>query len=292
MARALLAPLDRPLVLGELTLQVEAAAGVVVLDEDSSGEQLLQSADLALEEAWRAPGRVASFGSGTGSGAGLSLLLPDLRAALEHGDLVLHYQPQVDIASGRVTAVEALVRWQHPVHGLIAPGAFIPLAERTGFIARVTRYVVDQALERCAHWRAAGTDVAVAVNLSVQDLLDPGLVEFVRGALERYGLPASALELEVTETDAMVDPERSVATMAALASLGVALSVDDFGTGYSSLSYLGRLPVTPPEDRPGVRRGHARGRGERGDRGRDARPGAAAGAAGGRRGSRGRRDLP
>ena len=242
-ARALLAPLDRPLVIGELTLQVEAAAGVVFLDEDSSSEQLLQSADLALEEARRAPGRVASFGSGTGSGAGLSLLLPDLRAALEHGDLVLHFQPQVDIASGHVTAVEALVRWQHPVHGLVAPGAFIPLAERTGFIGRITRYVLDQALELCAQWRTAGTDVAVAVNLSVQDLLDPGLVEFVRRALERHGLPPSALELEVTETDAMVDPERSVATMAALASLGVTLSVDDFGTGYSSLAYLGRLPV-------------------------------------------------
>lgn len=243
VARALLATLDRPLALDDLTLQMAAAAGVVPLDDSSSADQLLQSADLALEDARRTPGRVASFGAGTGSGAGLALLLPDLRAALEHRDLVLHFQPQVDIASGRVTAVEALVRWQHAVHGLIAPGAFIPLAERTGFIARITRYVLDEVLEQCARWWADGMSIAVAVNLSVQDLLDPGLVEFVRRALERHGLAASALELEVTETDAMVDPEQAVATMAALASLGVTMSVDDFGTGYSSLSYLGRLPV-------------------------------------------------
>lgn len=242
-ARTLLESVERPLALDEISLQVGAAAGVVLLDDDSTAEQLLQRAHLALDEASRTAGRVASFGSGTESGAGLSLLLADLRAALEHGDLVLHFQPQVEVASGRVTALEALVRWQHPAHGLVAPGAFIPLAERTGFISRITRYVVDEALTWCAAWRASGMCVAVAVNLSVQDLLDPGLVEHVRGALERHGLEGSALELEVTETDAMVDPERAVATMAALASLGVTLAIDDFGTGYSSLSYLGRLPA-------------------------------------------------
>jgi diguanylate cyclase (GGDEF)-like protein len=241
--RTLLSSLDSPLVLGELTLRVTAAAGVVIVGEDGSGEQLLQGADLALGEAWQAPGRVASRSSGDGSGAGLALLLPDLRAALENGDLVLHFQPQVGIASARVTGVEALLRWQHPTHGLIAPGAFIPLAERTGFIVRITRYVLDAAMAHCASCRAGGVSLAVAVNLSVHDLLDPGLVDFVSEALTRHGLPASALELEVTETDAMVDPQRSVATMTGLAALGVVLSVDDFGTGYSSLSYLGRLPV-------------------------------------------------
>jgi len=156
---------------------------------------------------------------------------------------VLHYQPQVELATGRVVGVEALARWAHPQYGLLGPDAFVQAAEETGLIGRLTQYVLDTALGQCARWRDDGLSLRVAVNLSVRNLLDPGLVDDVRTALRRHGLDATALELEITEGSAMVDPRRSIQVLAALRELGVALSVDDYGTGHSSLAYLQRLPV-------------------------------------------------
>ena len=168
----------------------------------------------------------------------------ELPRALADGELVVHFQPQVEMDTGRVMAFEALVRWNHPAHGLLGPATFIPAAERTGLITRVTAYVLDAALAELARWRADGMDLAVAVNLSVHDLLDPGLVGEVGAALERHAVPPEKLDLELTETMAMVDRRRAVATLSGLAELGVKLSVDDFGTGYSSLGYLRGLPVS------------------------------------------------
>ena len=155
----------------------------------------------------------------------------------------MYYQPQVDLRTGRVFGVEALVRWQHPEHGLLPPVAFIPAAERTGLIRPLTSFVLNSALGQLSTWHSAGRDLRVAVNLSVRNLLDRGFVDDVCQALARHGVAESSLDLEITETMAMVDPARSIEVLGSLDALGVVLSVDDYGTGYSSLDYLQRLPV-------------------------------------------------
>ena len=175
------------------------------------------------------PDRLAPFG--------------ELRRAIENDELSVHYQPQVDISSGQVTGVEGLVRWQHTVHGLLPPDDFIPLAEHTGLIRPLTWSVLRMTVRACQRWRAAGLDLTVAVNLSVRSLLDEDLVAQLDRLLADAGLPASALELEITETTVMADPERSLAALADLRGLGVRLSIDDYGTGQASLAYLNRLPV-------------------------------------------------
>ena len=237
--------LERPLELPDLSVSVEVCVGALVLPDDGADPVLaLRRADVALSVARARAGRTARYGAEMESGDTLGpLLIGELREALEHGDVVVHFQPQVQIGSGRVFGVEALVRWQHPRHGLLGPDTFIPAAEQMGLIGPLTQYVLDNALSQCAHWRREGLDLTVAVNLSVRNLLDPGLVDDVRSTLERHGLEAGALELEITEGSAMVDPRRSIQALGALAALGVTLSIDDYGTGYSSLAYLQRLPV-------------------------------------------------
>ncbi|WP_374430067.1 sensor domain-containing protein [Ideonella dechloratans] len=171
-------------------------------------------------------------------------LARELRWAVERGELVLHYQAQMDARSERVVGLEALVRWQHPQRGLVPPGRFIPIAEETGLIREIGRWVLDEALRQTAAWRATGLCVVpVAINLSVSQFRDPGLPEEVAQALRRHDLPAHLLELELTESVAMEDSDFTIARIASLKQLGVTLSIDDFGTGYSSLSYLKRFTV-------------------------------------------------
>jgi diguanylate cyclase (GGDEF)-like protein len=238
--------LERPLELPDLSVSVEVAVGALVLPADGTEAELaLLRADAALSAARMRPGRTACYGSDIeGAGTLAPLVIRDLREAIEHGDLVLHYQPQVQILTGRVLGVEALVRWQHPRHGLLGPDTFIPAAEQSGLIGPLTQHVLDSALRQCARWLCEGLDLTVAVNLSVRNLLDPGLVEDVREALLRHGLAARSLELEITETSAMVDPRRSIEVLGELARMGVKLSIDDYGTGHSSLAYLQKLPVS------------------------------------------------
>ena len=166
-------------------------------------------------------------------------LAPELRRAIPAGELVLHYQPKLDVRTGRPAGVEALVRWDRPGHGLVAPDVFIGLAERTGLIRPLTTWVLERAVADQARWAAAGHRIAVAVNLSTRAIL-PGVVDDVAALLARG---AGELELEITESAAMHDLEGSLAVLGSLAALGVRLSVDDFGTGHSSLAYLERLPV-------------------------------------------------
>jgi len=237
--------LERPLELPDLSVSVQVAVGALVLPEDGAETELaLLRADAAVSTARMRPGRTACYvGDTEGTGTLAPLVIRDLREAIEHGDLVVHYQPQVQILSGRVLGVEALVRWQHPRHGLLGPDTFIPAAEQSGLIGPLTQHVLDSALHQCARWLREGLDLTVAVNLSVRNLLDPDLVEDVRSALRRHGLPTRSLELEITETSAMVDPRRSIEVLGALARMGVKLSIDDYGTGHSSLAYLQKLPV-------------------------------------------------
>ncbi len=234
-----------PFALSGLSVSVGGAVGIAVAPGDArTAPELLIRADLALVAARERRERVAHYAEQMESGATLtSQLMTELRAAMEDNQVVVHYQPQVELLTGRVYGVEALVRWLHPEHGLLGPAAFVPAAEHTGLIRLLTQYVLDRSLTQSALWRAAGRDLSVSVNLSVRNLLDPGFVTDVRRALERHKVGPASLELELTETMAMVDPDRSVEVLGALDDLGVLLSVDDYGTGYSSLAYLQRLPV-------------------------------------------------
>jgi EAL domain-containing protein (putative c-di-GMP-specific phosphodiesterase class I) len=170
-------------------------------------------------------------------------LVEELRAALTTGQLVLHHQPQVDVRTGRTLGAEALVRWAHPVRGLLGPAQFLPLAEAHGLMGALTDEVLRQAVAQAADWRRRGLDLRISVNLSASNLLDTDLPHRVAGLLADAGLPAESLVLEVTETVLMGDAERSLAVVTALTALGLTVSIDDFGTGYSSLSYLRDLPV-------------------------------------------------
>ncbi len=237
--------LNEPFELSDVRVSVDALVGVALAPDDGTEPaELLQRADVALSAARNRPERVARYSGRMPSEGSLTPhLVSELSAAIADGHIVLHYQPQVDLRTGRVRGVEALVRWQHPVHGLLPPDAFIPAAERTGLIRPLTLHVLDRALEQAALLNGQGRPVVVSVNLSVRDLLDASFPAEVADALARHRVDTSLLELEVTETMAMVDPNRSLEVLRGLADLGVALAVDDYGTGYSSLAYLQRLPV-------------------------------------------------
>ncbi len=231
--------------LSDVSISVDALVGVAVgPDDGSDGAELLQRADVALSAARNRPEGVARYtGRMTSDGALAPHLMSELSRAIEQHEIVVHYQPQVDVATGAVRGVEALVRWQHPVHGLLPPAAFIPAAERTGLIRPLTLYLLDEVLTQFVAWREAGATLRIAANLSARDLLDPSFARHVADLMARHGVDRDSLELELTETMAMVDPARSLEVLQALARLGVDLAIDDFGTGYSSLAHLQRLPV-------------------------------------------------
>jgi diguanylate cyclase (GGDEF)-like protein len=228
-----------------LSLALEASVGVAVQpDHADSIEGLLRCADVAMYHAKQAHAGLAVYDAEADRHTPARLtLLAELREALERRELVLHFQPVAELDSGRVRRVEALVRWQHPRHGLLYPDSFIPAAEQTGLIKPLSLYVIDAALRQCRAWRDDGWDVSVAVNLSARNLLDLELPADVTRLLRTWGLPPDALELELTETTVMVDPGRSLRVLGGLAEMGVRLAIDDYGTGYSSLAYLRRLPV-------------------------------------------------
>lgn len=234
-----------PFHLTELTVTVDVAVGIALAPDDAgTAAELLQRADVALSAARERRELVARYAEGMESGGPLTpQLMSELITAIDADQVVVHYQPQVALETGTVLGVEALVRWEHPEHGMLGPLAFVPAAERTGLIRQLTLHVLDRSLAQAAHWRTEGRTICVSVNLSVRNLLDPHFVDDVRRALERHRIPATQLELEITETMAMLDPHRSVEVLGALDELGVMLSVDDYGTGYSSLAYLQRLPV-------------------------------------------------
>jgi EAL domain-containing protein (putative c-di-GMP-specific phosphodiesterase class I) len=161
-----------------------------------------------------------------------------LRRALQRDELRLYYQPEVSLSQGRMIAFEALVRWEHPERGLLQPSEFVPLAEETGLIVEIGEWVLNEACRQIAAWRRMGADMDVAVNVSARQLIQPDIVDVVRGALERSGLPAEALCLEITESAVMHDPEAALATLTLVKELGVKVALDDFGVGFSSLAQL------------------------------------------------------
>ncbi len=246
MAHRLRAALHAPFLVDELLLDVEVSIGVAWTPDDGSDlDTLVQHADLAMAQAKSARAGIACFRDIRGAISPTDLgMLGDLRRALDdEQQLDVHYQPIVDLAQDRTVGVEALFRWNHPVRGSVPPSAFIPAAEETSLIHRLTDHVLDRALATLAGWIASGRPVRMSVNLSPRALVDPSLIARVDGALQRHGVPPGLLCLEITEETLVDDPDRAIATMHRLKDLGVLLSIDDFGTGYSSMSYLKHLPV-------------------------------------------------
>jgi len=227
-------------------LDVEASIGIALSPwHGTDTEELLRNADIAMYAAKeRKAGAVVFAPTEHGTAPSRITVLGDLRRALDGSEeLFLHYQPKYTLDGERIEGLEALLRWQHPVEGAIPPGEFIPVAEGTGIILRLTERVLELALAQMRRWLDAGHAVPVAVNLSTRCLLDAGLPELVQRLLTGHGVPAALLRLEVTESAVMGDATRCMQVLQRLHDLGVKLSIDDFGTGYSSMAYLRRLPV-------------------------------------------------
>jgi diguanylate cyclase (GGDEF)-like protein/PAS domain S-box-containing protein len=246
VAQRLLEVLQLPASVGTLELAVPASIGIAVAEIGTTPQDLLRDADIAMYTAKaKGKGRYEVFDSSMRVRATQRLeFRAELSGALERDELHLDYQPIIDVATGRIVSVEALLRWHHPERGIIPPLEFIPFAEESGLIVPIGRWVIETACHEAATWQSvAGWPVAVAVNVSGTQLSDPELVPHVRGALERSGLAPESLVLELTETVLMEDTVQTIRVLEALKEIGVRISVDDFGTGYCSLAYLRRFPV-------------------------------------------------
>jgi diguanylate cyclase (GGDEF)-like protein len=235
----------RPFALRGVAVDLEASIGVALYPVHGTDfGTLVQRADVAMYDAKRGRFGVATYSAERDPYSADRLgLLAELRRAITGDELVLHYQPKVALGSGEVIGVEALVRWQHPTRGLLPPVDFVPLAERTGAVAGLTRWVVGSALAQSRAWRDQGIDLPIAVNLAAANIVDAGLPDAIAGLLELHGVPGDRLECEISEHTVMADPVRATDVLARLRALGVRLSLDDFGTGHSSLAYLKQLPL-------------------------------------------------
>lgn len=245
VAGRVMAELAAPTRVGALELEVTASAGAVTAPDDGTvADVLLRHAEVAMYEAKGGPVPVVRYEAAHDPYSPRRLsLMADLGRAIDEGTLSVHFQPQVRIPDGRPVAVEALLRWTHPVWGPISPSEFMAAAEHTRLVRPISRFVLDTALHQCADWRAAEAVLAVSVNLSARNLAEPDLPDDVASLLDMYGLPSDALVVEITESAIAEDPARATATLERLAALGVTVSVDDFGIGYSSLGRLTVLPV-------------------------------------------------
>lgn len=247
LAERMLIALLPPFEIHATALHVTASIGISLYPNDGEDSgTLLKHADAAMYRAKEMGGNTFQFYSAEmGSHAMKRLTLEnDLRMALERAEFVLHYQPQVDIETGRVVGVEALLRWQHAERGLVDPPDFIPLLEETGLIAPVGSWVLETALAQLRDWHRAGwQSLAIAVNLSSRQFHEPGLAERLAGCVQKHALPAHCVELEITESTLLQHIPATTATLEKLSELGFGIALDDFGTGYSSLSYLRRFPI-------------------------------------------------
>ncbi len=237
---------QQPLVVDQMTLEVGASIGISRFPLDGSdASALLRRADIAMYKAKEDHSTCKLYEAEMDRHSARRLtVLSDFRRALKAEEFVVHYQPIVEVGDSHPRGAEGLVRWEHPDMGLIPPSDFIPIAEQSGLIGLLTRHVLERAIEQCAGWRQLGAELTVSVNLSVRDLLDRDLPGEIERMLSAYRLPSEALQLEITESMIMSDPERALATVSALREAGVEISVDDFGTGYSSLANLKRLPIS------------------------------------------------
>jgi diguanylate cyclase (GGDEF)-like protein len=246
VAKKILDNITAPFQIGDREITVTASLGISIYPWDGEDEEtLIRNADIAM---YRAKEEGNSFRLYAPE---MNLVVhevmemeTDLRRALERNELLLHYQPKINLETGTITGAEALLRWKHPVRGMILPGIFIPLAEETGLIQPIGEWVLQHICHQIKSWQAQGLPIVpIAANLSARQFRTDDLGETVRRILQDSGLPPHLLELELTESMIMRDPQSAAATMQQLNTLGVSLALDDFGTGYSSLNYLRRFPV-------------------------------------------------
>jgi diguanylate cyclase len=244
VAQRISARLVEPFQLGAVRAQIGASIGIAEMPRDATDMPgLLQCADLAMYRAKLALKPFAIYTEELDGHGNRVQFIEELREAVLNGDLELHYQPQVDLHSGHLVGVEALARWSHPRLGYVPPVEFLPLAEEAGLMDVLTELVLERALTQCARWRAAGTELAVSVNISTTNLENPDFATIVERLLLASGLPPEALVLEITETTAIIEFDRCKQVIEELRDLGLVVSVDDFGAGFTSLAYLSSLAV-------------------------------------------------
>jgi diguanylate cyclase (GGDEF)-like protein len=245
VAQRLMARLEEPFVLHAVSVRISASIGIASAPTDAADSiGLLRCADLAMYRAKVGPAAFEIYRHDIDDAGNRLRLVEELREAVESGRFELHYQPQVDLHTGEITAVEALVRWPHPRLGMVPPLDFLPLAEEAGLMQSLTALVLEQAVTQCAAWHAAGQRLTVSVNVSATNLLDAGFGDTVTAVLARHHLPPSALILEITETTIIRDFDLCKLVIAQLRGLGLGVSIDDFGAGFTSLAYLGGLAVS------------------------------------------------
>jgi len=236
---------EPPVVVGDVPLAVDGTVGIAFYPKDGGdAEALLKHAEVAMQTAkqWRV-GTLAYSPAVDPHDPEQLKLVAALRQADERNELALHYQPKVDLTTSAAVGFEALAYWQHPTRGLLPPGAFVPVAERTGSIRHLSRAVLRRAVTQVAEWKNMGVDVTIAVNLTPVDLLDLDLPLQLEELLRERGVDPERLCIEVTESSVMGDPERAKAILDDIVATGVRVAIDDFGTGHSSLAYLKDLPV-------------------------------------------------
>lgn len=245
VAQRILAAFERPITLDDHTVDLGAGIGVASSPEHGvDADILLSRAEVAMYAAKQNQSGTVTYHPGLDSTSEESLtMLSELRSAVDQDQLRLFLQPKVNLRTGEVLGAEALVRWEHPVRGMVPPMRFIPFAEQTGFVRVLTMWMIEQVAQMSHALTAQGLRMKLAVNLSTRDLMDQELPNKLEKVLERYAIDPSLLVLEITESAIMDDPQRALQTLNRLHGMGLKLSIDDFGTGYSSLAYLKRLPV-------------------------------------------------
>ncbi|MCF5667429.1 bifunctional diguanylate cyclase/phosphodiesterase [Pseudomonas marginalis] len=245
MADKLQQLLLRPQRINGHDLALDCRLGIAAYPADGASPiTLLERAAIAMKDAAQMPGRLQVYEQGRDLVHRRQItLIRDLRHAPNLGQLLLHYQPKLDIRQGHVRQAEALLRWQHPQFGMVSPAEFIPLAERSGSITLLTQWVIEEGIRQLCEWNRRGLSLQLSLNISADDLLGDELAHRVSALLRRYGLPAEQLLFEITESAVMREPEKALKVLNLLRDCGIGLSVDDFGTGYSSLAHLKRLPV-------------------------------------------------
>jgi diguanylate cyclase (GGDEF)-like protein len=245
-AASIRSTMEEPVALDGAAVNVETSIGIALApDHARDAETLMRRADMALAHASSHKSVVEIYSPDHDHFEAARLkLLGQVRPALERKEFVLFYQPKIDLASGRVSGVEALIRWDHPQLGMLAPLEFMPTIEQTALIGAMTRYVIDEALGQLSRWRDEGIEIGMSVNLSACNLHDPALPEDIESLLRSHATPEGSLTVEVTESAAMADTDRALRVLGALRRLGVGVSIDDFGSGHASIAYLTRLPAT------------------------------------------------
>ena len=238
---------NEPIIYNQVKIHVDIRMGYhcFELGDGTSPQKNIDLAESALTAAKQAELEVVAYSPEITISTEKNInLLGELKQAIKNGELALHYQPKLQISTGRIYGVEALLRWHHPIQGNIPPSQFIPRAEQSTLIEMITEFVLKQAISQLAAWQKAGIEVCVSVNVSTRNLLQPGFTDSVAALLREHQISGELLELEITEGSLMLDIKRAVDELNKIRDLGVLISIDDFGTGYSSLQYLHRLPIS------------------------------------------------